>query len=151
MTSVAKPADPASPAALTALGIFLFFASLMAFLAGATLVWTGTILDRMWLLNPRAYQRLAPLGKLVGIPFLILSVMLALAATGWFKRRLWAWWLAVAIIATQILGDAVNLLLGHLLEGATGVLIAGALLFYLLRPNIRSAFPATPPVATAKH
>jgi uncharacterized membrane protein YccC len=47
------------------------------------------------------------------------------------------------MIATQLLGDAANLLLGHFLEGATGVLIAGALLFYILRPNIRSAFASS--------
>ena len=123
----------------------------MAFLAGTTLVWEGTPLDRLWLLNSLAYQRLAPFGKLVGIPFLMLSALLALAAIGWIKRNLWAWWLAVLIVATQVLGDAVNLLLGHLLEGGTGVLLAGALLFYLLRPKIRAAFLPPPPVATLKH
>jgi len=112
----------------------------MALFAGATLVWKGTALDRIWLLNPFAYQRLAPLGKLVGIPFLVLSGLLALAAVGWFKRRLWGWSLTVAIIATQLLGDAVNLVFGHFVEGTTGVLIAGALLDYLLRPSTRAGF-----------
>lgn len=115
----------------------------MALLGGATLVWNGTALDRIWLLNPFAYQRLAPFGKLVGIPFLVLSALLALAAAGWFNRRLWAWWLTLAIIATQVLGGAGNLVLGHFLEGVTGVLIAGALLFYLLRPSTRSAFSSS--------
>ena len=107
------------------------------------MVWKGTALDQMWRLNPLAYQRLAPFGKLVGIPFLVPSALLALAAVGWFKRRRWAWWLTVALIATQVLGDAVNLLQGRLLEGTTGLLIAGALLFYLLRPNTRTAFPSS--------
>lgn len=92
-----KPAAPASPAALRVIGIFLLFGSTMALLAGATLTWKGTAFDRIWLLNPFAYQRLAPFGKLVGIPFLLLSGLLALAAVGWFKRRLWGWWLTVAI------------------------------------------------------
>jgi len=127
-------------AALTAVGIFLLFGSLMAFLAGTTLVWPGTALDRMWLLNPPAYQRLAPLGKFAGIPFLTLSALLALAAIGWFHRRLWAWRLTVVIVAIQVLGGFVNLFLGHLPEAATGILIAGALLLYLLRPRVRSAF-----------
>jgi hypothetical protein len=125
---------------LIAVGIFLSFGSLIALLAGISLVWTGTALDHIWRLNPSAYQHLAPLGKLVGIPFLILSALLALAAIGWLQRHLWGWRLTVAIIATQVLGDAVNLVLGHFLQGATGVLIAGALLLYLLRPQIRAAF-----------
>jgi hypothetical protein len=68
----------------------MLFGSTIALIVGATLAWKGTALDRIWLLNPFAYQRLAPFGKLVGIPLLVLSALLALAAVGWFKRRLWA-------------------------------------------------------------
>jgi hypothetical protein len=60
----------------------------------------------------------------VGIPFLILGIHLATAAVGWFKRRLWGW----------------SVFSGHYLVGATGVSIAGALLIYLLRADVRSAF-----------
>jgi hypothetical protein len=65
---------------------------------------------------------------------------LATAGIGWFNRRPWAWSLAVAIIVTQIAGDLVNLYLGHVIEGAMGVTVAGALLFYLLRPPLRDVF-----------
>jgi hypothetical protein len=139
-----------SSAGLTAVGLFLSFASLIALLAGISLVWTGTALDQIWRLNPSAYQHLAALGKLVGISFLVLSALLGIAAVGWFQRRLWGWRLAVAIIATQVLGDVVNLVLGHFLQGATGVLIAGALLLYLLRPQIRAAFLTRMPVNQAE-
>ena len=112
----------------------------MASLAGTTLVWQGGPLDRIWSLNPRAHEELAPFGKGVGIPFLFLAATLAAASLGWFKRRRWGWRLAVAIIATQILGDLVNIFRRDLLRGGIGLLIAGALLFYLLRPRLRSAF-----------
>ncbi len=125
---------------MTAIGIFLFFGTVMAFLAGTTLVWRGTFLDRIWALNPRAYDELAPLGKPVGLLFLSLAVSLALAATGWFKRRRWGWQLAVAIIGTQVLGDFVNIFLGRTIQGLVGVTIAGALLFYITRPHARAAF-----------
>jgi len=134
------PPPPKSSAGLTAVGVFLIFGALMAFLAGTTLVWRGTILDRIWVLNAPAYARLAPFGKTVGIPFLFLSATLLLAGIGWFSRRLWAWRLAVAIIATQVLGDLANLLLGDFVRGGVGLVIAAALLFYLLRPRIRAAF-----------
>ncbi|MGA3324128.1 MAG: hypothetical protein ABSF45_06620 [Terriglobia bacterium] len=112
----------------------------MASIAATTLLWPGTILDRLWTLNAPAYARLAPLGRVVGIPFLILSVALAVAGTGWFKRRMWGWGLATAIIATQVLGDLVNVFMGDFVRGVVGATIAGALLFYLLRPQIRAAF-----------
>jgi len=81
----------------------------MASLAGATLSWPGTSLDGMWTLNPTAHKQLATLGRPAGFLFLLLGAALALAGTGWVKRRLLGWRLAVAVIATQVLGDLVNL------------------------------------------
>lgn len=112
----------------------------MAALAGVTLVWPGTSLDRMWRLNPRAYAQLVPLGRAAGIPFLLLGFALAVASVGWFKLRIWGWRIAVAVIAIQVLGDGVNLFLKHFVEGAVGVAIAGALLFYLLSAKVRGIF-----------
>jgi hypothetical protein len=117
-----------SPRGLTAVGIFLLFGAVMAFIAGTTLIWDGTSLDRIWVLNPRAYRQLMPFGKEVGIPFLLLSVALAAAAVGWFNRRLWGWRSAVAIIATQVLGDLANALMGDAVRGLVGLIVAGALL-----------------------
>jgi len=112
----------------------------MALLAGATLTWPGSILDRIWVLNRDAFNHLSPFGKTAGIVFLLLAAILAAASFGWFARRLWAWRLAVGIIATQILGDLVNVILGRFLEGLTGAVIASALLFYLFRSSVRAAF-----------
>ena len=131
------------PRGITAIGAFLFFGATMASLAGATLSSPGTSLDRMWALNPAAHKQLATLGKPAGILFLLLGGTIALAGTGWFKRRLWGWRLAVAIIATQVLGDLVNFFRGDLLRGGVGFSIATALLFYLLRPAVRAVFNGT--------
>jgi len=125
---------------IVAVGIFLFFGASMAYLAAMTLVWQGTALDRVWVINAPAYKRLAPFGKTVGIPFLLLGSTLVVAATGWFWRRLWGWRLAVAIIAAQALGNMVNVFMGEVVRGGVGFLIAGALLLYLLRPEVRDTF-----------
>lgn len=122
------------------MGIFLCFGAAMAALAGTTLVWRGTALDQMWMLNPRAYKELAPFGKVVGIAFLFLSALLATAAIGWLQRRVWGWWLAVIVIATQILGNLMNIFLGRIVEGGIGFTIAGLLLLYLLRAKVRAVF-----------
>ena len=132
----------APPRAMTAIGAFLFFGAVMASLAGTTLIWQGTLLDSMWVLNASAYRQLAPLGKTVGVPFLVLSAALAAAGVGWFGRHLWGWRLAGVIIAVQVLGDLVNIFMGHFVRGATGATIAGGLLFYVLRPEVRAAFVA---------
>jgi hypothetical protein len=124
----------------TAIGVFLFFSAAMASLAASTLLWRGTLLDRVWALNPTAYKQLAPLGRIVGILFLVLSAALLSAGIGWFRRRLWGWRLTVAIIATQVLGDVVNCVRGDWLRGGTGAVIAGALLLFLLQPRVRAGF-----------
>jgi hypothetical protein len=133
----------ARPLLFTAIGVFLFFGNVMASLAAITLIWRGTVLDRIWVLNPRGLLQLAPFGKLVGISFLMLGAALALAGVGWFRRRLWGWRLCVAIIATQVMGDLVNCLRGDFLRGGVGFAIAGALLIHLLRPEIRAYFRET--------
>src|SRR5947209_7617225 len=94
---------------VSAVGIFLYFGTAMACLAGTTLIWRGTALDRVWILNAPAYRHLAPLGRIVG-GFSFWDSAHA-AGTGWFRRRLWGWRLAVGIITTLVLG---GLLLGLL-------------------------------------
>jgi hypothetical protein len=128
------------PPGFSAIGLFLFFGAMMASLAAITLLWRGTYLDRLWILNPTAYTQLATFGGTVGILFLMLGAALAAAGIGWFRRRRWGWRLAVAIIAMQVLGDVINCVRGDWLRGGTGVVIAGVLLVFLLRQRFRDAF-----------
>ena len=132
------------PRGIGAVGAFLVFGATMALLAGVTLAWPGTFLDRMWALNPVAWVQLAPFGKTIGVPFLLLSCVLVVAAVGWFRRRKWGWVLAVFVIAVQVAGDLVNLLRGDFVRGGTGAVIAGALLAYFLRPKVRAVFEGRP-------
>ena len=128
------------PRGFTAIGVFLFFGAAMATLAATTLLRRGTPLDRLWALNPTAYNQLVPLGGIVVILFLTLAATLITAGIGWFLRRLWGWRLAAIIVSTQVLGDVVNCVRGDWLRGGTGVIIAGVLLLFLLQPRIRAAF-----------
>jgi hypothetical protein len=131
---------------INAVGIFLVFAAVMATVAGISLAWHGTFLDRMWSLNPRAYESLAPHGKLPGVLFLLLGATLWLTSVLWLKRILWGWRLAVAIFATQAVGDLTHAFRGDLVGGLFGFAIASVLLLYLLRPRVKAAF--TKPIAT---
>ncbi len=140
MNSPAGHLAPKPSRGLTAVGIFLVFGAVMATLAGTSLRWPRTYLDDMWILNPRAHRDLAPYGPVAGLLFLLLGATLAVAAAGWFKRKAWGWRLAVAVIAIQVLGDLVNAFSGRAVDGAIGVTIAGLLLFYLTRPQVRAAF-----------
>ena len=112
----------------------------MAALAGTMLIWQGTALDRLWSLNESAHTELGKAGSYVGPAFWALSIILMGAAVGWFKQRMWAFRLTVAIFCTQLAGDVVNLARGDFWRGGLGSLIAGGLLLYLLRSNVRTVF-----------
>src|SRR6516225_4393189 len=66
-------------------------------LAGATLIWRSSFLDRLWALNARAYHRLARFDSGAGVAFLVLGAVLVIAGRGWFLPR--GWGLAAALVA----------------------------------------------------
>jgi len=72
--------------------------------------------------------------------FLMLAIVMVSASIGCFRRRIWGWWLAVAIFLVNGLGDVAQIFMGHFLEGGIGVAATGVILFYLSRPNVRGAF-----------
>jgi hypothetical protein len=133
-------ADRTKPFGFAAIGTFLFFGATMAGLAAITLLCPGTFAERVWRVNPTAYQKLVPLGSKIGFLFLLLGSALLLSGIGWFRRRLWGWRLAVAIIAIQVVGDIINLARGDWLRGGIGVVLAGALLSYLFTPRVKGYF-----------
>jgi hypothetical protein len=126
--------------AIVSIGIFLVFGSSMAALAGTMLIWPGMMLDRLWMLNETAHAELRKVGTYLGPLFWVLSIILLGTSAGWFRQRLWAFRLTVAIICLQLAGDLVNLVRGNIVRGGIGIVIAGVLLLYLLRSKIRTAF-----------
>ena len=126
------------PAGFLPLGIFFFFGSVMATYAAITLAKPGTILDRAWVLNPTAHAQLAPLGRVVALPFAVVAGTLFAAGVGWFRRRYWGWFLGVSLIAMNMKGDLVSIFRGELLKGMVGAGVAGLLLVYLTRPRVRN-------------
>lgn len=112
----------------------------MALLAATLLLLPGTFLDKLWVLNPVAQKQVSAVGNRAGLLLLVLGLILAAAALGWFKGRRWGWGLAVIILSIHLAGDLGNLLLGRLLEGALGIIVATALLVYLLWPTTRAQF-----------
>src|SRR5215471_15698430 len=131
----ADPKQRANQLVVIGIGVFLLFGCSMAVLAGTMLLWPHTVLDRLWSLNPAAHKAFAPFGNSIGPLFYVLSIVLVTAAIGWFKQRIWDGE-TVAIIATQVVGDFVNLIRGDFLRGCIGLLVAGSLLIFLLRSNM---------------
>lgn len=126
-------------------GIFLialFFAVATGILlgAGGALLLPGSKFETIWTLYPARRALLMPYRLWLGPGFLVLAVATAAASAGCFRRRLWGWWIAVAIFALNGLGDVAQLALGHFLEGGVGIAASGATIFYLSRLRLRGVF-----------
>jgi hypothetical protein len=134
------PAQQDRPRGFAAIGAFFVFGATMAAYAAVTLLKPGTILDALWALNKRGHAGLLLLGRGAVLLFAALSVLLGLAAVGWFRRKYWGWMLGVTIIALHATGDLINGVMGERLKGAFGVAIAGLLLIYMTRSGVRSHF-----------
>ena len=122
------------------MGVFFFFGSAMATFAAATLLKPGTWLDAAWRLNPSAHEQMLPLGRIAGIPFIVLAAALFLAGVGWFRRAYWGWVLGTSLIAINLAADLIHFFLGDKLKSAVGVVIASLIVFYLTREKVRNYF-----------
>ena len=130
------------PRGFIPIGAFFLFGATMSGYAAITLLKPGTVLDRLWVLNKTGHAQFASLGKGAGFGFIVLSALLCSASVGWFKRRYWGWALGTTIVAFNAAGDLVNLVIGEHLKGAVGVAIAGLLLIYMTRTEVRNFFCA---------
>lgn len=128
------------PGLWLAIGIFLIWGAAMAAVAGITLILPGTWLDRVWVLNPRGHSGLMAAPKVVAFLFPVLGLALLSAGVGWLRRRFWGWMLAVLLISGNLVGDIIRFAGGGWLAGSVGIAVAGALLFYMGRPSLRSFF-----------
>ncbi|MFS8064554.1 MAG: hypothetical protein ACMG5Z_08175 [Luteimonas sp.] len=122
------------------LGSFLVLSTAMAFLAGLSLLFHGSILDKMWVVNPDAYMQLMPYSQIAGIGFMFLAPMLTITGYGLFKLKKWGWYMGTGIISLNALGDLANLFRGEILKGTTSFIIAGIILWFLLKKSTRKIF-----------
>ncbi len=83
----------------------------------------------------------APLRLILTAGFIVYAAMIVAFAIGLWQQVTWAWHLAVAIAVTGLALAVLRLAGGDAIEQhALGMVIDGALLFYLQRPSIRMLF-----------
>jgi len=128
------------PVGLTILAAFFAFGSLMALLASLGLLLPGGVLEPMWRLNPQAQVSLTALHSWGVVLMLTVGIACALAAIGLWTRAMWGHHLAVGILAVNLVGDGLNVIVRGDLRALIGLPIGGAIILYLLRSRLREQF-----------
>ncbi|HXN47728.1 MAG TPA: DUF2127 domain-containing protein [Bryobacteraceae bacterium] len=129
------------PTAIPIVSAFLFAAAAAAAVAGCSLLFPGTLLDRLWELNKPGEEFFRALGRIAGVPLMILGAAMLAAGLGLLRGRNWAWWFAVVLFAIHIPLDVVaSVVTGDWLRSARGVLIPAVGLYALTRRIVRRYF-----------
>jgi hypothetical protein len=130
-----------TPGYVTIVATFLWMATLIAAFLAITLLVPGTSADKIWRLNPLAYEQFKAFGGLSGVFLLAVGAVAATAAVGLVRRQKWAWWLALSIFAVNAAGDIASFVITRdLVRSGSGVLVAICFLFFLTRRNVRSFY-----------
>ncbi len=122
------------------IGYFLLLAVLILLAAGLSLLMPGTFWKQIWFIKKAEYQKMLPNRLWIGWGFWLLAIIMAIAVTGWFRKRRWGWFLVIAIFMINGLSDAVRFVMGNYIEGSIGVCTTAGIVFYLLRSSVKNFF-----------
>jgi hypothetical protein len=126
---------------LSVVTAFLAFATLTAAFVGILLLFPGSLLESVWRLNPDARFAFQKMGRLSSLLLFLVGAVAGRAAVGIYRRRQWGWWLAVLLFSANAIGDAISLfVMGRIVQGASGVVISGLFLWYLMQSSVRRQF-----------
>jgi hypothetical protein len=128
---------PLGIVALTALFLFGTVASFVSFVA---LLFPGSFLEPIWKLNPRAHEGFATMGRWAIVLMCVVCLACALTAVGLWRGARWGYWLAVSMLAVNLLGDVANVLLLKERKALIGVPIVVVILIYLASRRVRDFF-----------
>jgi hypothetical protein len=127
------------PVGVTTLSVFFWGGALTI-----SLSLPGSFLERLWRLNPRAREGLAEIGAWAILLMGAVSVACAMAAAGLWRGSRWGYWLALTLLAINLIGDIANVLLGTEPRAAVGIpIVIAILVFLLVSRRVRDFFSKT--------
>jgi uncharacterized membrane protein (DUF2068 family) len=112
----------------------------MSFISFVSLLFPGSFLEPLWRLNPRAHEGFTRIGAWAIVLMCAVSVACASAAVGLWRGNRWGYWLAFILLAINLLGDIINVLLGTEPRAAVGIPIVIAILVFLTSRRVRDFF-----------
>jgi len=126
------------PHGLTALSIFFAAGTIPSTASALALTFPGAWSAAMWRLKPEPPADFARLGPFAIPLMLVVAGACAGAAIGLWTRQRWGHWLAVGVLAVNLVGDTLNAVVRGDWRTLIGLPIGGAKLADLLRPHIKA-------------
>jgi hypothetical protein len=128
------------PLGIAALSVFSFVGAVLAGVSAISLAFPGSPLEPMWQLNPRGHQGFARMHGWAVLLLAGVSGVCGIAGIGLWRRRRWGYAIAIAGLSMHLVGDILSVVSGTEPRAIIGIPIVVALLVYLSRPHVRSAF-----------
>lgn len=128
------------PLVVTFLIVLFAIGAVASLLAVITLMFPGSFLDAAWRVNPHAREGFTRIGGWSVLLMSAVFVACLLTAIGLWRRLQWAYWMALAMLIVNLIGDAINVIAGTDRRAIVGIPIALILLLYLMRRNTREHF-----------
>lgn len=120
------------PIGVTLAAAFYAFGFTACAIAVLTLVYSGSVLDGAWRLNPEARAGFRTIGTLPSVLLLsTVATACAAASYGLAKRRRWGRRLAIGILVVNLIGDSANAAVRRDPRTLLGLPIGGAMIVYL--------------------
>ncbi len=118
-------------------GIFLLVSSLVSALAALTLLWPHSPLSAGWAVKETEYRQLLRVRMVAGGGFAVLSVVLASTTVGWWRRRRWAWFMALGILVVNLVSDVLRTVMTQQWSGASGLFVEGLIVIWISSRPVR--------------
>jgi len=151
MTATPPSQDPAPgrarPAGVVALSAFFALGAAISLCTAIALLFPGRALEPMWRLNPDAHAAFLAMRGWAIMLMAVVSAGCALSAIGLWQRAPWGRYLAVGLLAVNLLGDTANAIVRDDRRTLIGLPIGGALIAYLMSGRVKAAMtggPASP-------
>lgn len=129
------------PTGVTILAVLCVIGGLLALIFGSLFTFMGpTIAAQAAAADEAAAMATGPMMMGFGVFGLIMGLLYLITAYGLFGLKPWAWMVAVVVQVLAFVSHLAGLFQGQVAGAVVGLLIAGGILFYLMRPHVKAAF-----------
>jgi len=128
------------PVGVGTLSFFSLVGAVVAGVAAVSLAFPGSLLEPMWQLNPRGHQGFERMHGWAVLLLAGVSGVCGITGIGLWRRRRWAYTLAVAGLSIHLMGDILSVVSGTEPRAIIGIPIVVALLVYLSRSHVKGTF-----------